>query len=110
MAFVFGEAGTKFLTEEGFFAAGLDVKREPSDGHCEQGTHFAEVDGGSEKREKNPGENGMTIGAVGTRPNQSVAFLEGDHSAPIRAQMPASPKGHPDSGAGPQHTNPCGER
>jgi len=49
--FVLGETGTEFPNEEGFFAAGFDVEREPGDGHRQQSADFAEGNGGSEKRE-----------------------------------------------------------
>src|SRR5205807_8581999 len=40
VALVFGEAGTKFLTEKRFLAAGFGVKAEPSAGQEEKAAHI----------------------------------------------------------------------
>jgi hypothetical protein len=90
--FVFCEGGAEFLTEKQFFTAGLDVKGEPCDRHREQRADFSESDGGTEKREQNAGVNRMTHGAIGPGSNQFMSFFEGDHTTPIRAEMPARPK------------------
>ena len=52
----------------------------------------------------------MANGAVGSGANQFVAFFESDDAAPIRAEMPARPKGHRDSRGGEQNAEPFAER
>jgi hypothetical protein len=105
--FVFCETGAQFLTEKQFFTAGLDVKGKPCDHHREQGPEFTES--GGQQREQNPGLHRMTSGAVGPGSNQFVAFFEGDHTTPIRAKMPACPKGHRNSTGCPGNAQPLAD-
>ena len=106
VALVFGEAGTKFLTEKRFLAAGFDVKGEPSDGHEEEGAHFADGDTRSQKAEQNSGVNRMANRAIGAGSNQFVTHFEGNRAAPIGAEMPSRPERHSNSGRGQQNAHP----
>src|SRR5271167_1490634 len=49
----------------------------------------------------------MADRAVRAGANQFVPFLEGDHAAPVRAEMPAGPKCDRYSGGGEKDANPC---
>lgn len=109
MLFMFGEIGTEFLAEEGFFAAGLYVEGEPNNSHGKQPADCAESDGGPQKCKQDSSVDGMSNRAVGTGANELVAFFEGDDAAPIGAEMPARPESYADSGGGEENTKPFAE-
>jgi hypothetical protein len=103
------EAGTEFLSEEGFLAARFHVKGKPDDNHGKERSDLTEIEGGSEKREQNARIDGMTNRPVGTSANEFVPFFEGDDAAPIRAEMPARPKRDGDSRGGLENAKPFAE-
>lgn len=109
MLLVLSKAGTKFLTEEGFLAAGLYVEGEPNNSHSQQPADCAESDGGSKKREQNSCVDRMANETIRSGPNELVSFFERDDAAPVRAEMPPRPKSHRDSRGGQENAKPFAE-